>query len=523
MLTSRRILEMLAGDNRTSPSDPRKNFFAYAWRLDYGDSTLPNVKAFPWLQSFSDPTILDPYPGIPALVSEVNAMPIGHRSVMPKAWPQVTTTSSSEYDLIWQEEGVALVAERYDNFFRKFKDAGGQLDIFIFDLEDQESMSFYYLSQQRSKWNPVSGSSIWQTIMADPRFPAISERLGFSDLTSWTEEKKAVWNTVMVERWAEYIHQSLVVPLKRHFPNARFVNYGNYHHNQTIPSNLYLFQHGGFKHGIGAVPSGWDQSSQLYPGVVSLHTGGVNGVYSATYNAPWNSFNSLLYAIATMRGMSGTSDRPIYPWISNNTYLTNSFGGSGYEHYGENVFHIALSGAEDFLYWNVPGVAPNFLGNSSASDQYVSRLLRELDEIVGYQNRKTLTRGPVTYNDNYVLSGMSAGGKYVWRFTPRPGSYILSSENPVIFTSQGGTFTIPNGRIHRPSVSNSSLGYWIVEDPQNLLGTDVNTVIYQLEHPAITYNVGTLQIAAVFTSFLSFFASIFTFLSHIFLSLLGLL
>jgi hypothetical protein len=79
----------------------------------------------------------------------------------------------------------------------------------------------------------------------------------------------------------------------------------------------------------------------------------------------------------------------------------------------------------------------------------------------------------VGWGDHYVLSGMRANNRSVWRFTPKLEGKetienILVNVFPATFRVGSTTVTVPNGKVLISDNKLSQQGYWIVEaaEPQ---------------------------------------------------------
>ena len=172
----------------------------------------------------------------------------------------------------------------------------------------------------------------------------------------------------------------------------------------------------------------------------------------------WTSYRGFVADVKLLRTQTATSNVPLTPWISSPNWLQQDQG-KNHALYAETVFHAGLSGAQDFLWWK------HTAQGDPAGTQFISKLLSELDSLIGYVDRKTLTRTDVGFDDDYVLSGMEAGGKRVYRLTPDPSQAVrvLSSSGTVRIQVGTQTVTIPNASIYTPPNPASNLGYWIVQ------------------------------------------------------------
>ena len=172
----------------------------------------------------------------------------------------------------------------------------------------------------------------------------------------------------------------------------------------------------------------------------------------------WTPYKAFVADVKLVRTQVATSNLPFAPWISSPTWLAQDQGVS-YTYYKEMVLHAGLSGPRDFMWWKDTAVV------DPTGAQVISKLLTELDSLVGYADRKTLTRTDVGFADGYALTGMEAGGKRVYRLTPDPTQAVtvLSSSGTVRIQIGSQTVTIANASIYTPPNPSSTLGFWIVQ------------------------------------------------------------
>ncbi|MBX7074381.1 MAG: fibronectin type III domain-containing protein [Pirellulales bacterium] len=197
---------------------------------------------------------------------------------------------------------------------------------------------------------------------------------------------------------------------------------------------------------INSVPAAYDLSNR-------------GEVINSAYLETWRSYSAFIADLKIVRTEVGASDVPFVPWVSGRDWLQREYG-LNHTYYPETIFHTALSGAEDFLFWK------DSADPQVANHTVLNNLLKELDPLVGFEGRKTITFTHAEWDDGYMLTGMEANGRRVYRLTPDPLLSItnLSSGGNVVFRIGGKTVTIPHATLYTPpggSVSN--LGYWIVQ------------------------------------------------------------
>jgi len=210
--------------------------------------------------------------------------------------------------------------------------------------------------------------------------------------------------------------------------------------------------------------------------VVTDGLGGGLPPHISTYDS-WRNFN---VAIRKLRSIFVPAHIPLNMWITTKFY-------HGYPEYKESdlyqeqLYHILLH-SRDFrlLYYQ-----ENETFRTYTYDKLVSNILKEADELFGYDDIKPL---PVNYKnitlrESYILSGVQCHGKKIYRFTPQFGSearqvedpidvtmdnVVISAANPVALQiNDGNIVVIQNASIVTPSVTNSTRGLWIQQNPSS--------------------------------------------------------
>ncbi len=448
----------------------RERFVAYAWSGEVGRHD--NIVPFHWLRRKAFDA--DIAAAARAAKAATDPMPPGHRVLfswdvhrsMPRhpadacRKPDGTLTKTPG---IWWDRGAAEVAGLFDAFFAKYKALGGEVDAFVLDHEDG-----------LSNWHIRNDPNRYRAIEADPRFDAVAEQLGFRDLETvrnWRQPRGPTygrhyrWNQLMARRVAAYNNRAVFEPLRKHFPDAVMSNYS---HNYNAPPHGCPDHNGHeqFRFGRGA-HVGTHQSGALYASIGQISRRKLDGE-TPFGDGAWQGF---LLSVNRMRSMKLSAPVPVQPWVSHKNFHNSRIRES--DLYQELVFHAALSGADPILYWNPRpwrrDQDPNLYADAR-QDNLVSDLLRRLDGLVGYAGRKTLVDHLAPWDAAYVLTGMAAAGRTVWRFTPRLEGEAgladtLVADDPPTFGVPGRTVIIPGGRLHRPPEPLSRRGCWILAAP----------------------------------------------------------
>jgi len=452
------MLNVISNDTgSTSNSYTKEKTYAISWQpVDQSNTSLLH---FLWLPNeTSDATIQKD-------VQYANNMPDGYRIIFihHSIYGSINsnpldncidpaTGNLTQYRSIWWDNGVKSSKPRIDQIFQKYAAAGGKADYIVLDTELW--LNNWTLSRS-SDYN-------YSAIQNDPRFQKIIPELGFSDLSTvdnWSTSKNyLIWDDVMKERTAKYVDQAVYDVVKKYYPNVNGVDYKYCNYNQ----NYQMIEYNGHNmdyYGNGAVV-GTDQNWNLYGQFGSVRNKKLDGVNLYT-NTPFNSFR---LEVNKMRAMKLASDNPVSPWIGPRSYGSADYSPiSRNDYYQEMVLHVLLTGPKLLLYFN----SSNF--TASGDDKYLDSTLKEFDSIAGYKDKKTLVNKEAWWGDDYVLTGMDAGGKKVWRFTPdvdlsvNASSTIVQKDGPVIVKTAKTKITFPQGSIYTPSNPVSTKGIWITQ------------------------------------------------------------
>jgi hypothetical protein len=367
----------------------------------------------------------------------------------------------TDHRSIWWDHGVAEVAQRFDDFFRRYREAGGEVDALILDFEEG-----------LSNWSLRRDTERYRAIMADPRFQPVAARLGFRDLmpvmdwqTRGGQEREyyRIWNALMEERAAEYVRQAIYQPVRKYFPNVKMSNWESFYN-----APLYAcpdqngYQHSRYSMGRHV---GTHQSANLY-----CRLGSVRGSVLPGGTEPYSAgpFEAFRLSVNCMRSMVLSSNAPVWPWISYKRFKESWVRET--DLYQELIFHARLCGPDQFLYWNP---RPNRPGQNSpeqadeAQDRLLSDCLHQLDKLVGAADRRTLIENLAGWYDNYVLTGLRVDGRSVWRFTPKLApnqkrEEMLRNKSPATFRIAGQEIRFPGGTVHTPDRELSDQGFWII-------------------------------------------------------------
>lgn len=398
-------------------SAPPSAIHAYSW------SPVPpecrHITPFVWIRNDSDPA---------AVAREALALPPGRRALFSWDLHRGLLTDTNDrcrgadgrltpHMGIWPEHGTEAVRARFDNFFRRFREAGGVADLLILDFEGGYSNWHIGGLKSRDRWLAIQG---------DPRFAALERRLGFGDLLSVAEFSRGTnyqtWNAVVAGLLDASLNRAVFAPARAWFPAIRCSNYGSV---IVTGENAGPDLNGHREWRLGG-PVGTHVSRSFYGSIGQLAARKLDGVQPLGQSP----FAGLLYSVNRLRDMARSSTLPMHPWLAWQRYAGDgpgkpvaAIGGSPY--YRELAIHLALHGATEFLFWN-PHPAPTARDPAPLSQPedeiLLDGILDDLNRRLGPGPRKPLTLQPVAWNARVVASGLRVGDRVTWRFTFAPGA-----------------------------------------------------------------------------------------------------
>ncbi len=408
-------------------------------------------------------------------------------------------------DHIYLGEQAKKMAKWIDAFLTEYKRVGGKLDGIASDLEYYHGLNWYLYDDSYRQGD----TAVYYDIINNPAYktrvrPQLEAR-GFkfypSNDKKYTElyslhpyagaeyeTSKLIWDTVMHNMWREDLETAIYKPMQKHYPDATFWDYRGYDSygwTKDIPEtgrNQYLAGN--------TNKTGTHSSNNAYnyapwtPWVVESSN-------STSYKKPVsyygaicenNPFNMLLWETNTFKRMYEATDTKQIEvdlthfnyTLMRDTVYKEGMTSSGTPYHVEGYFHAGLLNAEFGGY-----IIQTEVGDASEYQyrmEVVQAIMDELNRLVGYADRKPIVV-PVNWNDSFILSGMYANGRNVWRITPDTTNgitnkqFLVSSKGgKVVFYNEGQTITFPEGTIIKdgfiPAVG--TCGYW-VETPADVM------------------------------------------------------
>jgi len=140
------------------------------------------------------------------------------------------------------------------------------------------------------------------------------------------------------------------------------------------------------------------------------------------------------------------------------------------DYFQELAIHTALCNPDHFILWSAFRWARDQKAEDmcmTADCELADRLLDEINWLVGYGDRRTLVSELAPWHQGYLLSGMYANGRNVWRLTPylteskAPATFVVRRDPPT-FAFAVKQITFPQGRLLQPEAAKSVNGWWLV-------------------------------------------------------------
>jgi len=503
------LISMMAVSGFAAEEKGKKGtFFAYL----FSDSQRTDNMLKPYDITSADIRSKGPVLVAKATATYIKNMPEGRRAIDIHQFSY--DIMNNKENVVWWDKGTEEVREYMQKYFKALKAEGVTLDYIIDDMEGD-----------MSNWS-IKKQSVADSIVNDPRYltdirPELESR-GFrfgteaqGDLyyvVNYTKDKTKtaynMWNRAMDgDRLATYHNRAFYDVAKEYFPNIKLSNYGSaaYNGETKVISGA---AHRSYLGGPSKNFVGTHSAPVCYGSLVHLTYAGYAPewyVYDKFYKT---GYNALL--LDTMRCQSAVLSTPnggLMPWIGLRDWNSEGLYGNFYstDYYQEFLFHIGMLNPDPFLVYNA--------GSSQAGDDLVliRNIMYQLDELCGFDDRKPLVKKAVDWNQRYVLSGMYAGGKNVWRITPdlyAPGvtleNFLVDKEN-LVFQIGNEIVDFPKGSyIYTPEKSLSEYGYWVISPkgtyPEEFVATEIARALdavetedfvpagYKYENDSVTYN-----------------------------------
>ena len=440
--------------------------------------------------------------------------------------------------MIYMDKTVALFKAWVKEFFTEYKRIGGKIDGLILDTE-YSSIGAHYIHQAYKAKTTITdeeegtqetvqlNKNIYNDIVNDPRYatdvrPFLVER-GFqfykqvggdkSEIYSISDKNSLeydIWGSVMRNRMCKYLNEACS-PFMELYPDAVVSNYKYSGGNMWAEGTA---ERGGPVIGGNTMYAGNTANANFYLRRPHADMRKTSAEYKTpiTYNqAVYEEipFNAFLMETAAFKDMyAATENKRINVWITGFNYGPESrpeYGLNYDPYYAETLLHIGLLDPKPFI-----GYIIGPRDTDMNDDPYdftdvmknVSDVLNELTRLVGYADRKPIYIQR-NWNSNFVISGMYAAGRNVWRITPNTcqgttlEEFLVKDKAPT-FNIDGETIIFPQGRIiaDKKVHATGTCGYW-VETPADVTPVIISDEDRYEQFPAYeedfeSYEAGTI-------------------------------
>ena len=386
-------------------------------------------------------------------------------------------------------EGIAdRVAEWLDAFLKEYKRLGGKLDGLNIDIEYTNIYPFY-INSNFAKKDPMVYSKIEQMPAYQEKIrPMLVER-GFKfydKVTELTPEiyaihpnsgsqyatSRSIWSTVMRNYIASVVEEACA-PLFTYYPEAMLSDYRS---KDVLPWVGVFADDGGYESGGGIRNATGNAGNEMFysvrPGtgffkdgnqrVYSVMPGSADALYDNTL------FERLQYDVNVAKTSYLASSNKRINWVTAHQYYHEEYSYTPY--YTESMFHFGLLNPEVFLGYIIEqDCKTDGARDAEKLDKAMHTaddIMEELTRVAGYSDRKPIAVAS-DWNHGFILSGMYANGRNIWRITPDDNKVSLenfktNAADPT-FVVGDETVTFPGGKIIADgNISDvGSYGYWV--------------------------------------------------------------
>ena len=452
--------------------------------------------------------------------------------------------------VIYADKGVEQLKAHFTAFIEAFAAIGGKLDGIILDTEYVDMGAYYiYTKAYGGHYEPTAeeiaakgyNRNIYNDIVAHPQYATeirpLLERRGFKfyeeiggnkseiwsmyypSLLSKAEQVKydncyEIWTRVMYDRIAAYFNDAIYEPMAALYPNATLSDYGV---TDTATWLNHMSNKGGYSSMVGnATKTGNVSNDEMYnrepsnefyfDGDGNYRYRNVESYNKAVFEA--DSYNALLFNVNKYKNMYAATDtKMISTWIGAYDYQDRADTVKNTPYYTEFMYHVGLLDPQPFLIYiyHLSDKYDKFQTEQGKIEynkrmEVISQVLNELTRVAGYSDRKPIET-PADWNNGFILSGMYANGRNIWRLTPDTtagmtlDAFRVAGEEPT-FCINGTTITFPEGNIIKDSSINvvGTCGYWIetAKDVQPVITREADHFVkYPAYQESFDYADGT--------------------------------
>jgi len=496
-----------------------KPFYTTSWTIP--DEALDYVYDMPYTWSNGTPILTDPDDeNSPKTMSisfgkygtsniatiaqkmkeDFDARPAGTRVINFSA--MTDAFKDNEVNSIDFTVGVEMVKNWLGDFLAEYSSIGGKLDGVAVDLEYNWAYTNYLHTEYTSGRSSSSGANtaVYANIVGSDVYknkirPILVER-GFtfypyneSAAEVWKQTElgsiykysgnayansRSIWDKLVGELLNEYINEAVYTPVHAFYPDAIVSDY------HTVDYQAWLkgaAASGGASGGKSDKVGNASAYSANYAGSPDLdgyfyYESLGNKTVRTKYTSPvgfndamWEAtpFNMAMWDVNRFKTMlEATDNGNIVAWHAGFNYGVKEGSTGRTPYYAEIMYHLGLLDATFYGYTVKSEMGAEFqLGMEILND-----IMSELTRVAGTADRKPL-KNLSNWNGSYMLTGMNAGGRDIYRLTPDTTKVSVENFKVVgdvpTFQVDGLTITFPQGRIIKDTAVREigTCGYWI--------------------------------------------------------------
>lgn len=438
---------------------------------------------------------------------------------------------------VYYDKAIEATRTWVDAFCAEYKRIGGKLDGITLDVEYFFGGSWYIHLAAYNKNGDAryDDPNIFRNIVEDPRYMTelrpMLEEYGFEfyPASKQTDKKSEiysldtrysvaynVWNTVNTIRMTRANDEAVYKPMAKYFPDAFVCDY------QVRAVNSWQKAVGSTASPVGAILPGCGTTTNFNAYSVRPN----KDVYAGDYTTPAScyyaayeptAFNTARWEVNMMKDAyeaNGYKNLTVHMTYFN--YSPTKVGTySNTPYYTENFIHTAMLDPiammsyviEDEVFNNGQNFSDPNIEDYGYSIKVINDIMAEMTRVAGASDRKPIFV-PTDWNSKFMLSGMYAGGRNIWRITPDTSTGVTLEQFKVkdkapTFSIGGQTITFPQGRIIADGKVRQvgTCGYW-VETPANVVpvitgGADRFSNAPSFMETFETYNDGAFSSAAL--------------------------
>lgn len=326
----------------------------------------------------------------------------------------------------WTSAGATEVRKTAEAFFTALKTEGASIDMLVLD----EETDFSAIRYMRDDFANMLA------IQADPRFPALSKRLGFSNLKKidYGTPEYYTWNEVLTADFDRALQAAIVDPFKARWPSAVVSNYG------SAPIRRAYMTPGCA--GIGTLRGGTGVGTHNSIDFYGLVSPFLRGTLFAGIRLNDSAFDMFRANVHRIRAVDASSPKDMLPWIGSYGLGTRATDVNGIfpsplsatTYWDENVIQLVMHGCDTLLVYNPAAWRPEQIRDNCnpVSDQvHLSSLLGSLNARLGPNAGASRWYSLPGLQDRVLATGRSVSGGTLWRFSfaPDVSSVIVTLKN----------------------------------------------------------------------------------------------